>query len=97
MEKQEEILLYSNPYKVYHNAVKFFGNNVEIRLSTRKNKKYMIKNPYTNKWVHFGKMPYEDFTKHNDKERQKRFKIRNYKWRDKINYSPAFLSYHLLW
>jgi hypothetical protein len=26
----------------------------------------MILNPNTNKWVHFGQLGYQDFTKHND-------------------------------
>lgn len=95
--KEEDIKLYSNPNQVYKDAKKLYGKNVEFDLSTRKDKKYMIKNPNTNKWVHFGQMYYEDFSKHKDIKRMERFRIRNHKWADVDRYSPAYMSYHLLW
>lgn len=97
MTKEEDILLYSNPKQVFKDAKKLFGNDVEIKISTRKDKKYMIKNPENDKWVHFGQMFAQDYTYHKDKERQKRFKIRNHKWANMNEFSPAYLSYHLLW
>ena len=33
----------------------------------------MILNPDTNKFIHFGSIAYEDFTKHNDLSRQKKY------------------------
>jgi hypothetical protein len=56
----------------------------------------MIKDP-NNKWIHFGQMFYEDFTKHNDQKRRENFLKRNYKWKNAPKYSPAYLAYHLLW
>ena len=53
-------------------AIEIFGNNVEIKISTRANKKYMIKNG--NKWVHFGDINYEDYTYHNDDVRRNYFR-----------------------
>lgn len=97
MTKEEDILLYSNPKQVLKDAKKLFGNDVEIKISTRKDKKYMIKNPENDKWVHFGQMFYEDYTKHKDKKRMERFRIRNHKWANANEFSPAYLSYHLLW
>lgn len=88
---------YSNPDKVFKLAKELYGDDVEIKLSTKKDKKYMILNPNNNKWVHFGQMGYEDYTKHNDKDRRDNFLLRNKKWENKPEYSPAFLSYHLLW
>jgi hypothetical protein len=94
-EKETLILNYSNPKQVYKLARKYYGDDVLITLSTRKNKKYMIYNPESNKWVHFGQMypPMEDFTKHKDKIRRKRFRDRNYLWAYSDKFSPAFLSY----
>jgi hypothetical protein len=93
---KEDIDLYSNPKIVYQKAKSIFGNNIDIKLSTRKDKKYMILND-DNKWVHFGEMGYEDYTKHNDIERLINFKKRKSKWKNANKYSPAFLSYFLLW
>jgi hypothetical protein len=42
-------------------------------------------------------MGYEDATKHGDKKRIANFKKRNIKWGYASKYSPAWLSYWLLW
>ncbi len=57
---------FSNPKIVYEKAKQYLGNNVSIKLSNKPVKKYMVLNPHTNKWVYFGQMGYEDFTKHQD-------------------------------
>lgn len=58
----------------------------------------MIKGDFTNnKWVHFGQMGYEDFTKHKDNIRRNNFINRHYKWNCKGRHSPAWLSYNILW
>jgi hypothetical protein len=67
--------------------------------STRKNKKYMILND-DDKYIHFGDSRFEDFTKHNDLERKKRYLDRATKikgnWK-KDKYSPNLLSQNILW
>jgi hypothetical protein len=88
---------YSTPYKVFAKARQMFGPDVQIKLSTRQSKKYMILNPQTEKWIHFGEMGYEDYTKHENLMRRERFRLRNRKWKDREKYSPAYLAYHLLW
>lgn len=90
---------YSNPQMVYHRAKMIFGNDVKIKLSTRKDKKYMLLNPNNNKWVHFGTMkpPMEDFTKHKNFERREQFRKRNKKWSLQEPYTAGFMSYYLLW
>ena len=88
---------YTNPNKVFQNAKRIYGNNVKIKLSTRKDKKYMLLNPDTNKWVHFGQIGFEDYTKHQDNKRRQLFKIRNQKWVEQDKYTPSYLSYSLLW
>ena len=88
---------YSNFKTVNDNAKRLYGK--EVFLSTRKNKKYMIMND-NNKFVHFGQLPYEDFTKHLDKRRQESYLKRASKirgdWKENI-YSPNMLSILLLW
>ena len=91
-----EINKVSNPDKVKVNLEKYYGKDVEIYLSTRKANKYMVVSP-ENKKVHFGSILYEDYTKHLDKKRQKSFFNRNHKWKDAKPYTPANLSYYLLW
>ena len=96
-----QLIMVSNPEIVKQNMKKYFKKNVpELFLSSRKNKKYMLLDPETNKFVHFGSLSYQDFTVHQDKERQKRYISRatNIKgdWRSNI-YSPNNLSMFLLW
>lgn len=84
---------YSDPAKVFKKAHKMGIENIEI--SNRKDKKYKV---YDGKrWVHFGQLGYEDFTKHKDTRRQNLFKTRNARWADAEPMTPAFLSYYLLW
>ena len=67
------INIFSNPREVFEKAKKYLGGNVIIKLSDRKSKKYMVLNPETNKWIYFGQMGYEDFTKHQDPIRRERY------------------------
>jgi hypothetical protein len=69
----------------------------DVYPSKNYSKKYMIINPYTQRFVHFGDINYEDFTKHKDIDRKLLFRIRNKKWATAKKYTPAFLSYYLLW
>ena len=99
MNKEQEILKYSNPKKVKEIANDIFADTpFQLELSTRKNKKYMITGDFTNnRWIHFGRMNYEDFTKHKDHFRRNNFANRNRAWRNMPINTPAFLSYNLLW
>ena len=67
----------------------------EVHASSRKDKKYMVFDG--NKMVHFGQMGYEDYTYTGDKLKRDRFRKRNWKWQNSPRYSPAFLSFFLLW
>ena len=100
-DKYEQLLKVSNPKKVIENAIKYFNDpNIEINLSTVKNKKYMIINMDTMKKVHFGHIDYQDFTKHQDLQRREAYLNRAYnirgKWMEN-KYSPNNLSIALLW
>jgi hypothetical protein len=91
---------YSNPKVVQSKAKKYLGKDTLIQLSNKKDKKYMVYDPNTEKMIHFGQMGYEDFTKHKDENRRQRYLNRATKikgnWKDN-KYSPNNLSIHLLW
>jgi hypothetical protein len=96
MSKLNEIQQYSDFNTVKRNARHFLGSNVDIQISTRKDKKYMIRSP-DGKYIHFGQIGFQDYTKHRDEKRKELFRKRNHKWKDSPKYSPAWLSYYLLW
>ena len=96
-----QLLTVSNPILVKKNLKKYFPTDTpKLFISNKKNKKYMILNPNTNKFVHFGSLSYEDYTKHQDKQRQKNYIIRashiKGNWRSD-KYSANNLSMYLLW
>ena len=63
-------------------------------------KKYMIYDPKNNKWVNFGQLGYEDYTKHGNKTRRKNYLTRTKgmlgDWKNN-KYSANNLSRHILW
>lgn len=97
--KAESIKDFSNPDEVVKKARKYFGDDIPIYLSTRKDKKYMVQDP-NGKMVHFGQMGAEDFTKHQNETRRQSYLRRstNIKgnWKDNP-YSPNNLSINILW
>ena len=93
----KNIELWSNPKTVFKKARETYGNNVKINISTRKDKKYMIQDPETNKWIHFGQFGAEDFTRHKDITRRDNFLKRNHHWANSEPYTPSYMSYYLLW
>ena len=56
--------------KVISNAKKYLGENVNIKQSTRKGKKFMIIKPNGTK-VHFGAIGYKDYTLTGDENKKK--------------------------
>jgi hypothetical protein len=94
------IYKYSNPKIVYKKAKQYLGNNVIIKLSDKPIKKFMVLNPHTNKWVYFGQIGYEDFTKHKDPIRRENYlrRTENMRGNWKNNkYSANNLSRNILW
>ena len=91
---------FSNPKIVDKKAKQYLGKNVKIKISDKPIKKYMVLNPNTNKWVYFGQMGYEDYTKHNDAKRRHNYLIRSENivgnWKDD-KYSANSLSRNILW
>ena len=97
MNKYELLYKHSNPNIVYDNAKNLY-TFFNLDMSTRQDKKYMIRSPETDyKWVHFGSIDYEDYTKHHDRDRRDNFRRRNARWKNANINTPAYLSYHLLW
>jgi hypothetical protein len=96
-KKLNELYQYSDPDEVNRRAMKLHLN--EIHPSSRKDKKYMVFDPYKQKMIHFGSFSpkYEDYTKHHDEKRRDNFRKRNHRWANAPVYSPAWLSYYLLW
>lgn len=72
------------------------GPDVKVFYSTRKDKKYMVESP-EGKTIHFGQLPYEDYSKHQDIERRDNFRKRNAKWSKLPKWSAGWLAYNLLW
>jgi len=93
INKFHQVQDYSDPKVVFQKAHRMGYN---INVSTRNDKKYMVERP-DKKWIHFGQMGYEDYTLHQDNKRRQSFLSRNRRWANAEPYSPAFLSYSLLW
>jgi len=90
----------SNSTIAQENAYKYLGNTGKLYKSTRSNKKFAVKDPTTNKLVHFGDSRYDDYTKTGDKVKRYNYLKRasNIKGDWKSNkYSPNNLSIHILW
>ena len=97
----------SNYDQVLKRAKHYYGNDVVLLPSTRRTKKYMIYNPYTHKFIHFGGMGYLDYKKylqlydlktadlHRTRYLNRALNIKG-DWRDD-HYSQNFLSILLLW
>jgi len=86
----------SNPEIVLKQLKKYYGNHVDLYLSTSKNKKYMVFDE-DGKKVHFGDLRFSDYTKTKNKLKRDNFRNRNKKWKDADKFTPAHLSYYLLW
>ena len=88
----EKICEVSNPEIVLKQLKKYYGGDVDLYLSCSKHKKYMIFNEEGKK-VHFGSILYQQ----KNKQRRDNFRNRNRRWADAEKYTPAHLSYYLLW
>ncbi len=90
---------YSNPEEAQKNAYAYLGKTAKL-YSAKPPKKYRIFDSNNNKWISFGQLGYEDFTKHHDKTRRKNYLTRTAKMRGKWKsnpYSANNLSRHILW
>ena len=91
---------YSNPMVAQRKAHVYLGKSVKLYPARNTKKKYSVFDPIHQKWVNFGQMGYEDYTKHRDKKRRKNYLTRSthIKGHWKTNkYSPNNLSIKILW
>jgi len=90
---------WSNPEVVFKKAKKYLGKRATIKISTKKDKKYMVKTP-NGDTIHFGAIGYEDYTKHHNKSRRNNYLNRSGKikgdWKSN-KYSANNLARNLLW
>ena len=93
MTKLNELYKYSDPEEVERRAMELHLN--PIHPSSQKYKKYMVFDGH--RMIHFGQMGYEDATHHKNEKRILNFRKRNHRWSNAPIYSPAWLSYYLLW
>jgi len=91
---------YSNPRIAQHMAYKYLGKTAKLYPARNPAKKYSIFDPIHKKWVNFGQIGYEDYTKHHDKKRRHNYLTRTKSMRGnwKNNkYSANNLSREILW
>lgn len=76
---------------------KYYGDNVKLFPSSRRDKKFMVLNS-ENKKIHFGQKGYEDYhSSQYDEAKRDRFLKRNKRWSNAEKWTPAHLSYWVLW
>lgn len=96
----KRIRLYSNPRRAQYMAHKYLGKTAKLYPARNPEKKYSIFDPKNEKWVNFGQMGYEDYTKHHNKTRRHNYLTRTKYMRGdwKNNpYSANNLSRNILW
>ena len=93
----KDLVKISSPKEVYRKFLELgYDKYTDIYVSTRKDKKYMVIHPITNKLIHFGSTM-EDYTKHKDNVRRNAFHERNAKWDKSDKFSASTISTFLLW
>jgi len=91
---------FSNPEQSQRMAYRYLGKTAKLYPARNPEKKYSIYDPKHDKWVNFGQLGYEDYTKHKDKKRRKNYLTRTRSMRGdwKRNpYSANNLSRNILW
>ena len=96
----KEIHKYSSPRKAQQMAYKYLGKTAKLYPANNPEKKYRVFDKKHNKWVQFGQMGYEDYTKHKDKSRRRNYLTRTKymkgDWKNN-RYSANNLSRNILW
>ena len=91
---------YSTPSIAQKMAYKYLGKTAKLYPAKNPERKYSIYDPKNKKWVEFGRIGYENFTKHKDRSRRKNYLTRSGKikgnWK-KNKYSRNNLSRKILW
>lgn len=100
MKYTKKLRKYSNPEKAQKKAYKYLGKTAKLYPANNPIKKYKIYDPKNCKWINFGQIGYEDYTKHNNKVRRQNYLTRTKgmrgNWRKNL-YSANNLSRNILW
>ena len=91
---------YSDPRVAQNMAYKYLGKTAKLYPARNSVKKYSILNPENKKWINFGQLGYEDYSKHKSKKRRRNYLARTKSIRGdwkKNKYSPNNLSREILW
>jgi len=92
--------IYSNPRIAQQMAYKYLGKTAKLYPARNSVKKYSIFDPHNNKWVNFGQLGYEDYTRHRNKKRRRNYLNRSKSirgdWKNN-KYSANNLSREILW
>ena len=91
---------WSNPRQAQKMAYIYLGKTAKLYPSKNYNKKYSIYDTKNDKWINFGQIGYEDYTKHHNLKRRHNYLTRTKYIRGnwKLNkYSANNLSRHILW
>lgn len=91
---------YSSPSQAQKMATKYLGKTAKLYPANNPVKKYRICDPVSKKWVNFGQLGYEDYTRHKDKTRRHNYLTRSAgmsgNWK-KNKFSKNNLSRRVLW
>ena len=91
---------YSNPRQAQKMAYKYLGKTAKLYPAHNPEKKYSIYDKKNEKWINFGQIGYEDYTKHKDKTRRRNYltrtKFMRGDWRNN-KYSANNISRNILW
>ena len=91
---------YSNPKQAQKMATKYLGKTAKLYPANNPVKKYRVCDPVSKKWVNFGQLGYEDYTRHKDKTRRHNYLTRTANMRGnwkKNKYSANNLSRKITW
>lgn len=95
-----DINKWTSPRVAQKRAYNYLGKTAKLYPADKQGKKYKIWDKINKKWVNFGAIGYQDFTRHKDKKRRKNYltRSRGMKGNWKANkYSANNLSIHVLW
>jgi len=91
---------YSNPITAQKKAYQYLGKSAKLYPGRNAVKKYSIFDNIHKKWVNFGQVGYEDYTKHGNIKRRKNYLNRTKSIRGnwkRNKYSANNLSRNILW
>ena len=94
------IYKYSSPIQAQKMATKYLGKTAKLYPANNPVKKYRICDPVSKKWINFGQLGYEDYTRHKNKTRRHNYLTRSAgmsgNWK-KNKFSANNLSRRVLW